>query len=128
MITSWEQLEVALTKDEPVPLLAISSTRVPKYILPEQVQVDEPKDPLEHPIVLDQLNALKRSLRGETPPSVLESLIIESPQTIGSIAASTALHFEEVDQIVEGLTEAGLAQISATGGLRRVALLIPDQV
>lgn len=128
MITSWEQLHEALNSDEPLPLICISTRRVPGLIPPTPVPAEKPKDPLRHPVVLSQLNALKHSLRGETRPCVLESLIMESPQTLGSIAASTALHIEEVDQIVEGLTEAGLVQTTASGGIRRVELTLTGEV
>jgi hypothetical protein len=129
MIKSWEQLDAALASNEPLPLISIhrpSSYRHP-LLGPEPADGQTPQEPLlDIPILRNVLQDLARSLQGKAQgPTVLEALIHETPQTIGSLAAATSLSIELADEKVRELQEAGIVQLFAEDGLERAALLIP---
>lgn len=125
MITSMRELDVALTRHEPLPLLAIRGKQPPRHPL-LGAKPEELFKPLDTAIFKQELASLVHVIRGESSNlPVLGALMMDSPQTPGSIAARTALGIEEVGQTVGHLTAAGLIETVHDNGVERVALTLP---
>lgn len=128
MITSWEQLDAALASGEPLPLISIGRPSLRRHSLlgplPEEGQAPQQPSP-NIPILRHVLQDLAHSLRGNTHrPTVLETLIHETPQTIGSIAAATSLSVESAGEKVRELQEAGIVQLVNEAGVDRATLIL----
>jgi hypothetical protein len=94
----------------------------------EQPEVSIESTPETRAIARGELVHLLTSLRDDGPSgSVLGSLVMENPQSIGSIAASVGVDVEVVESIVLALQVEGWVQVEQAENVERVRLMLLDE-